>query len=127
MDAPERDRIDVLENPAAVSAERLSHVDFSLDAEMVGDRPAQIGAKSPDACHHLRLSRDRGSDLADDAGDTDLCKGRACLHIRPAVIFANSEFVIDQRRNRLTDSDGEGNLRFVRRMEKALDTSLAAY
>src|SRR5262249_49355270 len=100
MDAPERGRVYVLQNPPAVSAERLSHVDFALDTETVGDRPAQIRAKSPDACDHLRLSRNRGSDLADDAGDTDLkwspgvlsfahsrsqCKGGACLHVGPAV------------------------------------------
>jgi len=72
MDAPERDRIDVLENPATVRAERLSYVDFSLDTETVGDRPAQIGAKAPGACHHLCLSRDCGSDLTNDTGDTNL-------------------------------------------------------
>src|SRR5947209_12607451 len=109
MDAPERDRIDVLENPATVRAERLSYVDFSLDTETVSDRPAQIGAKAPDACHHLCLSRDCGSDLADNTGDTDLawspgllpfahkppqCKGRASLHVGPAVFFAYSVFVI---------------------------------
>src|SRR5438874_4935474 len=142
MDAPERDRIDVLENPATVRAERLSYVDFSLDTETGGDRPAQIGAKAPDACHHLCLSRDCGSDLANDTGDSDLewspgvlpfahkrsqCKARASLHVGPAVVFANSEFVIYQRRNRLTDSEGKGNLRFIGRMDKALDPSLAAY
>src|SRR5205085_9673556 len=118
MDAPERDRIDVLENPTTVRAERLSYVDFSLDTEPFGDRPAQIGAKPPDASHHLCLSRDCGSDLADDAGDTDLewapgflpfahkgsqCNGHASLHVGPAVVLANSEFVIYQCRNRLTD------------------------
>src|SRR5262249_50030988 len=128
MDAPERGRIDVLENPAAVSAERLPQVDFSLDAETVADRPAQIGAKPPDASHYLCLSRARGSDLADNDRDADVewstsvlpvaqersqCEGRACLHVWPAVIFANSEFVIDQCRNRLTDSEGKRNLRFI--------------
>src|SRR5207245_8584418 len=109
MDAPERDRIDVLENPATVRAERLSYVDFSLDTETVGDRPAQIGAKAPDACHHLCLSRDCGSDLTNDTGDSDLecspgvlpfphnrshCNPRASLHVAPAVAFATSELVI---------------------------------
>src|SRR5262249_27531331 len=107
VDAPERDRIDVLENPTAVGAERLSDIAFALDTETVGDRPAQIGAKPPDASHHLCLSRDCGSDLADDAGDTDLewapaflpfahkgsqCNGRACLHVRPTVVFANARW-----------------------------------
>jgi uncharacterized protein (TIGR02246 family) len=55
MDFSERDRIDVLENPAAVRAERLSHVDFSLDPETVGDRPAQIGAKPPPDATYIDL------------------------------------------------------------------------
>src|SRR5438105_15351302 len=99
MDAPERDRIDVLENPATVRAERLSYVDFSLDTETVGDRPAQIGAKAPDACHYWCLSRDCGSDLTNDTGDSDLewspgilsfahtrhhCSASASLHVRAA-------------------------------------------
>src|SRR5437763_1133744 len=122
MDAPERDRIDVLQNPATVRAERLSYIDFPLDTETVGDCPAQIGAKAPDACHHLCLSRDCSSNLTNDSGHSDFdwspgvlsfahkrsqFKGRASLHVGPTVVFANSELVIYQCRNRLTDSEGK--------------------
>src|SRR5437868_2461281 len=107
MDAPERDRIDVLENPTTVRAERLSYVDFSLDT---GDSDLEW---SPGV---LPFAHKRSQ-----------CKARASLHVGPAVVFANSEFVIYQRGNRLTDSEGKGNLRFIGRMDKALDPSLAAY